>query len=63
MKQVMLKDVKPGDYFKRKADARAVYIKEHYCRSDKVYCCSDTDNINREVFLKGTTKVFIDFTF
>ena len=63
MQAIKLRDVKPGDYVKRKADAKAVYIKGDYCRTDKRYALQSWDDHCREVRLKADTVVFIGFEF
>ena len=63
MEQVFLKDVKKGEFIRRKADAKKTFTKGDYLRSEKRFECNDWDDISRAVYLKGTTKVFIGFTF
>ena len=58
-----LRDVKPGEYFKRKADARAVFVRGAYDRSSKRISATDFDDINRELLLKPAAIVFVGFTF
>ena len=63
----MLKDLKKGEWFTRKPienpTERQVLIRGDYDRADKKYACSHWDDVNNEVFLKGTTKVYVDFIF
>jgi hypothetical protein len=67
MKKVLLKTLKRGDLFKRKPEANAIYIREHYNRKDQFgpasFCCVDWCDIGRDIQLKPTTPVFIDFDF
>ena len=63
MKQVKLKDVKPGDFLKRKPDAVAVYTRGAYDRSTKRFACGDWSDINREIYLRGDALVWVGFTF
>lgn len=63
METIKLKDVKKGEYFKRKADAKKVFIRGDYVREDKKYECQDFDDINHFVYLKGDTLVFVGFEF
>ena len=63
MQNIDLKSVKPGDYVKRKADSKAVYIKRDYDRTSKTFCLVDADDINRCIYLKGKTQVFVGFTY
>lgn len=63
----MLKDLKKGEWFTRKPieepKESQVYIKGDYDRTDKKYGCQHWNDVNNEVFLKGTTKVYVEFTF
>jgi hypothetical protein len=63
MQQAIIKAVKQGEYIKRKADAKAVYIKGAYDRSTKTYECTDTDDINKQIYIKADKPVFIGFTY
>lgn len=63
MQNVTIKSVKPGDYIKRKEDAKAVYIKGAYDRASKSFECTDTDDINRVIYIKADKTVFIGFTY
>lgn len=58
-----LRDVKPGEYFKRKPDARAVFVRGAYDRGVKRISATDFDDISREIHLRPSTLVFIGFTF
>ncbi len=62
-KPVALKNVKPGDYVKRKADAVKVYIKGDYDRTTKSFELKDVEDINRCVYVKADKTVFIGFTY
>jgi hypothetical protein len=59
----LLKDVKAGDFFVRKAGAKAVYVRNHYDRTSKTFACYDYEDYNREIFLKGSTVVYVGFTY
>lgn len=70
MKAVKLKDVKRDELFQRNTTTSKVYIKGEYVRGYDYlgrklnkYSCTDWDDINREIFLKGDTIVYIDMTF
>ena len=63
MQAIKLKNVKKGDFIKRKPDAKKVFTKGEYCRFDKRYQCDDWDNISHCVLLKGETTVYIGFEF
>jgi hypothetical protein len=63
MKQVVISALKKGHTFKRKPDAAASYIRNHYNRKDAFgpanYSASDSYDMNREIFLKPSAKVWI----
>ena len=63
MEEKMIKDLKKGEFLKRKADANRVYIRGDYDRSSKSYSCIAYDDINQEIFIKANKKVFVGFTF
>jgi hypothetical protein len=60
-----LADVQINDFIMRKPNSNTVFIKEKnsYDRSTKRFCVSDTMNINRSLYLKGSTIVYIGFTY
>lgn len=59
-KIVQLREVKRGEYFRRKPTARKEYIREHYNREDKTFTCSDVDDIGRCIFLDASTLVCVE---
>ena len=63
-KAIELRKVKEGACFKRKPTASAEYIRNHYNRKDQFgpanYSCSDAHDMNREIFLKPSTIVYIE---
>jgi hypothetical protein len=58
-----IKYLPKGEYFKRKPDAKSIYVRGEYVREEKKYSCYDTEDINREIFLKGDTVVYVGFTY
>ena len=52
-----------GQFFKRKADAKKVYVYTRYCRFEKKYIGNDWDDISRDMGFKKGTKVFTEFDF
>lgn len=58
-----LNKIPKGEYFKRKQDAKTVYIKGHYDRASKSFACSDTEDMNRTVWIKANKPVFTDFEY
>mgnify|MGYP003635261364 CR=1 FL=1 len=59
--QKRLKDVSINDWFKRKIDAKTTFIRNHYDQISKTYSASDNEDMNREVFLKGSTPVWVEY--
>lgn len=68
MKEMMLKDIKKGEYFTLKPiecpkDSQ-VYVKDEYDRSAKQYIALKyTDYLGSGRYFKGTKTVYVDFTF
>lgn len=62
-RRVPLHEVKPGDFVKRKPDAKTVYVRGHFLHGENRYSLSDFDDVNREIFLDRETPVYIDFIF
>lgn len=58
-----ISSLKKGEYFKRKPDARKVYVKGDYDRSERTYTGTDTEDISRAIYLKGTTRVYVGFDY
>ena len=65
MKKIKLKDTVKGEFIKRSETASKVYVRGEYVRGTgyNKFSCEDTEDINREIFLKGETIVFIGFTY
>ena len=63
MQNIIIKSVKPGDYIKRKEDAKAVYIKGDYIKSLKGFECTDAEDINKTIIIKSDKPVFVGFTY
>ena len=61
--QTAIKNVIKGDYVKRKADAKTVFVVGDYDRSTKTYCLQDTNDINRCVYIKASKPVFVGFEY
>lgn len=55
---VLLKDVKRGDYFSLRPDG-PLYVRNHYDRVSKRYSISPYEDVNRELFRKGSSIVYI----
>lgn len=62
-KPVALKNVKPGDFVKRKSDSKAVYIKGAYDKTTKSFELVDVEDINRVIYVKSDKLVYVGFTY
>jgi hypothetical protein len=60
---VNIENLNMGQFFKRKPDAKKVYVYNGYCRFDKKYVGNDWDDISRDMTFKKGTKVFVEFEF
>ena len=63
MQPIQIKEVKKGDFIKRKSDSLKVYVKGDYDRSLKGFWVLDTDDISKAMVLKGSKIVFNGFTY
>jgi hypothetical protein len=63
MQNIILRNVTKGDYVKRKADSKAVYIKGDYDRMTKSFELVDVEDINRVVYIKASKPVYVGFTY
>lgn len=64
MQQTTLNKIKAGEYFKRKPDAAGVYIRGEYCRESRKYQCNKASDVwGNGTLLKGSTIVYIGFTY
>ena len=63
-KQVALRAVKEGEYFRRKPTSAGEYIRNHYNRKDQFgpanFSCSYAEDTNKEIFLKPSTVVYVE---
>jgi len=62
MRQVQLKHVPLGDYFRR-TEKGPEWIRGEYMRGDKTFSVFKFEDVNHESFLKPTQMVWVDFTF
>ncbi len=62
---VRLDSLTRGEYLRRKADSKKTYTRGEYVRDDGLnrYACDDCDDISRSIYLKGSTMVFVGFTY
>ncbi len=61
-KYAMLKDVKKGDFIRRKPESKKTYKKGDYDQTSKKYCLVAWES-GEDIYLSGKTIVFIDFTY
>ena len=62
-KMYSLKDLPIGEVFKLKPDAKRVYVRDEYDRSEKKYCCYAWDDVNYSRMIDGKKQVFAGFIF
>ena len=63
IQQIPLKDVRRGEFLRRKLDSKKTYTRGEYDRSYKRYRCDDWGDINRDIMLKGSQLVWVGFKF
>lgn len=63
MKITALRNVTKGDYVKRKADAKSIYIKGDYDKTSKTFELRDVEDINRCIYVKADKPVVVGFTY
>ena len=63
---VELKSLANGDFFRRNIkgeQGKTTYTAEGYCRENKKYTGTDYSDMNRQIYLKGDTMVWVGFEF
>jgi hypothetical protein len=63
MRQLRIKDTPKGEYIKKAANSQVVFVRGDYDREIKRYACADTEDFNREVYIKGDALVWVGFTY
>lgn len=64
MKEMTIREIKRGEFFRLTASETApVWVKGYYVAAEKKYEAYKYEDTNRETFLKGNRKVFVEFTF
>lgn len=58
-----VEEIKLGTFVKRKADATKVYRRGGFDRATKRFALVDCDDINREIWVKRGTILFVGFTY
>ena len=60
---VKVEAVKQGEYVKRKADSKTVYIRNGYDRPSGCYELERADDIGRYIYVKKGTVLHVGFTY
>lgn len=60
---VKIEDCRLGEFIKRKADAKTVYVRGMYDRVSKSYSLVSTKDMNKEIFIKKGKLVFVGFEY
>ena len=63
MQVVTAKNIAKGDFVKRKADSKKVYVRGDYCRASKAYVLQDWNDISRAIYVKASKPLYIGFDF
>ena len=63
MNATAVRNVKKGEFVKRKVSARKVYIRGEYDRTSRRYSLVDFEDHCREIFVARTATVITGFTF
>lgn len=58
-----IQDIKKDEFFKRKAEAKKVWTKTEYDRTEKKYECADESDISNWIYLKKNTLVVVGFDY
>ena len=58
-----INELKKNDFFKRKEDAKKVFILKCYCRINKAYECQNYNDISDFIYLKKGKEVFTNFNY
>lgn len=64
-KLMFLKDVKKGEYIRREEGSQKTYTRGAFIRDEGLnkFQCDDQDDISRAIYLKGSTLVWVNFTY
>lgn len=63
VKSALIGMVKSGEYIRRTATAKRVYIRGEYVRALRAYECQAADDMNSVIYIKSTKLVFFGFTY
>lgn len=60
---VAVESIRAGEFVRRKVDAKKTYQRGLYNAFEKKYALLDCDDMNREIFVKKGTKLFVGFSY
>lgn len=61
MKQITIKEVKQGEFFRLTNNENApLWVRGYYYRPEKVFEAYKYDDVNREMFAKATRRVWVE---
>jgi hypothetical protein len=64
MEQMTIKAIPKGEFIKLKdSESSPVWVRGEYDRQSRSYSIYKFDDINHEVFVRGSRSVFVGFTF
>ena len=58
-----IRNTKIGEYIKRTADARGVYVRGEYVKQRKSFACYAFDDISKVIHIKADKWIFVGFDF
>ncbi len=63
METKTVRELKLGEFFKRKAESNKVYIRDAYMHGSKRFACPCFDDMGSIMYFKPDTVVYVGFTF
>ena len=63
MDKTAIRNLKKGEFMKRKENSLMVFTKGHYDRATKSFSCTCWFDHNTEIFIKANHEVYYGFTF
>ena len=64
MEQMTIKAIPKGEFIKLKdSETSPVWVRGEYDRASRTYSIYKFDDVNQEVFVRGSRSVFVGFTF
>ncbi len=64
MNATIIKQIKKGEFFRlSSSDNAPVWVKGYYVPSERKFEAYKFEDTNREIFLRGDKKVYVDFEF